>query len=53
METLKSAGLYDYNFIEEPKLIYPSEKQVTLDGKKLTVTLDPWSVNVIVLKFKK
>lgn len=53
IETLKSAGLYDYNSIEKPELIYPAEKQISMDGKKLTVNLDPWSVNVIVLKYKK
>jgi alpha-L-arabinofuranosidase len=53
IETLTSAGLYDYNTIEKPKLIYPAEKQISMEGKKLMVTLDPWSVNVIVLKYKK
>lgn len=53
IEILTSAGLYDYNTIEKPKLIYPVEKQISMEGKKLSVTLDPWSVNVIVLKYKK
>jgi alpha-N-arabinofuranosidase len=53
IETLTSAGLFDYNTIEKPKLIYPAEKKISIEGKKLMVTLDPWSVNVIVFKYKK
>jgi alpha-L-arabinofuranosidase len=53
IETLKSTGLYDFNTIEQPDLIYPSQKQISMEGKKLSVTLDPWSVNVIVLRYKK
>jgi alpha-L-arabinofuranosidase len=53
IETLKSASLYDFNSIEKPEMIYPADKQILMDGKKLTVILDPWSVNVIVLKYER
>jgi alpha-L-arabinofuranosidase len=53
VETLKTKRLYDYNSIENPKLIYPSAGQVTVSSKKVSASLEPWSVNVVVLNFKK
>jgi alpha-L-arabinofuranosidase len=53
IETLKAAGLYDYNSVTDPKLICPSSKQVTLIAGKLNVNLEPRSVNVITLAMKR
>ena len=53
METLRATALYDYNSAANPKLIYPSSKTVTITGKKLKVILEPMSVNVIILDYKK
>jgi len=53
IETLTSKSLKDFNSISNPKIIYPVSKQVELKGKKFNFTLDPISVNVIILSFKK
>ncbi|MCX6328495.1 MAG: alpha-L-arabinofuranosidase [Bacteroidia bacterium] len=53
IETLKSKGLYDYNSVSNPKLIYPLSNPVVISGKKLAVNLDAISVNVITLAYKK
>jgi alpha-N-arabinofuranosidase len=53
METLKSDELYAFNSISNPKLIYPISKQLAITGKKVNIVLDPISVNVIKLKYKK
>jgi alpha-L-arabinofuranosidase len=53
IETLKSKGLYDYNSVSNPKLIYPVTNPVVISGKKLAVNLDAISVNVIILAYKK
>jgi alpha-L-arabinofuranosidase len=53
IETLKSKSLYDYNSISDPQLIYPSLKQLAVTGKKINIALDPISVNVIILNYKK
>jgi alpha-N-arabinofuranosidase len=53
IETLKSSGLYDFNSISNPKLIYPVSKQLAVTGKKLNIALDPISVNVIILNIRK
>jgi alpha-L-arabinofuranosidase len=53
IETLKSKGLYDYNSISNPKLVFPVTNPVVISGKKLAVNLDAISVNVITLAYKK
>ena len=53
IETLKAKGLYDFNSIANPKLIYPSSKPVTVSAKKIDTSLEARSVNVIVLNYKK
>lgn len=53
METLKAKGLYEFNSISNPKLIYPVTRPVTIASKKLDTSLDPRSVNVIILNYKK
>lgn len=53
IETLKAKGLYDFNSITNPKLIYPSSKPVTISAKKIDTSLEARSVNVIVLNYKK
>lgn len=52
IESLKAKGLYDYNSITNPKLIYPVSKPVTVSGKKIDNTLEARSANVIVLRYK-
>jgi alpha-L-arabinofuranosidase len=53
VETLTSAKLTDYNSVDNPKLIFPSEKSAVFNGKKLDLLLDPWSVNVISIGIRK
>jgi len=53
IETLKSKGLYDYNSVSNPRLVSPVYSQVVISGKKLTVILEPVSVNVITVPYKR
>jgi alpha-N-arabinofuranosidase len=53
IEILKAERLYDFNSIADPKLIFPSTSQVAVSSKKVSASLEPWSVNVVVLNFKK
>ncbi len=53
IETLKAQGLYDFNSIANPKLIYPTTEQMTVSSKKINTKIEPRSVNVIILNFKK
>ena len=52
-EILKAKGLDDYNSISNPRLVYPSYKSLTVASKKVIATLDPRSVNVFILDYKK
>jgi len=53
METLKSKKLYEYNTVENPRRIYPVFSTVTVSGRKISINLDPRSVNVMTLGYKK
>jgi alpha-N-arabinofuranosidase len=53
ISTLKAGGLYDYNSVSIPKLIYPSSKPVTVTARKLNLNLEPRSANVIILDYKR
>jgi alpha-N-arabinofuranosidase len=53
MVTLKSKGLYDYNSISDPQRIFPSGRQIAVAGKRVSQVLDPLSVNVLILSYKK
>jgi alpha-N-arabinofuranosidase len=51
--SLKSAGLYDFNSISDPQHIFPTGKSVAITAKKINMSLDAISVNVIILSYKK
>jgi alpha-N-arabinofuranosidase len=53
VETLKSTSLSDYNSISAPKLIYPVIKTLAITGKKINIAVDPISVNVFILNYKR
>lgn len=53
MEILKSQDKYAFNSIEDPVLIYPEKKQLVIRGRNINIALDPFSVNVVTLKYKK
>ena len=53
IETLKSDDRYSYNSMADPKHIYPESKTLAITGKKINIALDPISVNVIILSYKK
>jgi alpha-N-arabinofuranosidase len=53
IETLKAKGLYEFNSISNPENIIPVSKPLSVPGKKLTLSLDPSSVNVITLPMRK
>jgi alpha-L-arabinofuranosidase len=47
---LKSANLSDMNTIDNPQVIVPSEREIKLIGRKLAVTLEPYSFNLVRIK---
>ena len=53
LETLKSEDRYSYNSISNPWLIYPATKTLAITGKKINIAVDPISVNVFILNYKK
>ncbi len=53
LETLKAQGLSDFNSVMQPRLIYPETKQLTVSSGKVIVSIEPESVNVIILNFRK
>jgi len=53
IETLKAKGLYEFNSVSNPENIIPVSKPLSVPGKKLTVSLDPSSVNVITIPLRK
>jgi alpha-N-arabinofuranosidase len=53
ISTLTAGGLYDYNSVSNPKLIYPASKSAPVTAGKLNLSLEPRSVNVIILGYKK
>jgi alpha-L-arabinofuranosidase len=53
VETLKSNDRYSFNSISDPRRIYPSIKSLAITGKKINIAIDPISVNVFILTYKK
>jgi len=53
IQVLKSENPYSYNTISDPKLIYPSEKTISVSGTRIVAELEPLSVNVITIPYKK
>lgn len=53
VETLKSTNLNDYNTISNPKFIYPATKILSITGKKINIAVEPISVNVFILNYRK
>ena len=53
VETLKSAALSDYNSISAPRIIYPVTKTLAIPAKKINIAVDPISVNVFILNYKR
>lgn len=52
IETLKAKGLYEFNSIANPRLIYPSTTHVRVSSKRVNTVLDARSVNLITLTYK-
>jgi alpha-L-arabinofuranosidase len=53
MVTLKSKKLNDFNSMSDPKHIFPNGRQIAISGKRASLSLDPISVNVLILSYKK
>ena len=53
MVTLKSKKLTDFNSMSDPQHIFPNGRQIGIAGKKASLSLDPISVNVLILSYKK
>jgi alpha-L-arabinofuranosidase len=53
LEILKSKNPGDYNSLSDPKHIYPASKTLAITGKKINIALDPISVNVFILNYRK
>jgi alpha-N-arabinofuranosidase len=53
METLRSDGLYEFNQVSDPKNIFPAVRPVELAGKRLLLNIEPLSVNIVKLSFRK
>jgi hypothetical protein len=49
--TVYAANLYSYSTLDKPKDIYPSERKVKTNGKKLMIEIKPQSLSVIRLPF--
>ncbi|MDP4227527.1 MAG: alpha-L-arabinofuranosidase C-terminal domain-containing protein, partial [Bacteroidota bacterium] len=47
---LKNSDLNAINSLDNPKLISPVEQSLDIKGKKINLTVDPYSVNVIRVK---
>ena len=52
METLSAANRYAFNSLDQQKNIYPVESVVNIKNNKVTVALQPISVNVIKVQQK-
>jgi alpha-L-arabinofuranosidase len=50
---LKSKNKYDYNSITDPTLIFPAGRQIETPEKNMNISLDPISLNVVILTLKK
>ena len=48
---LTSANLMDINTLDDPKKIYPTDKNIQLNGTKLVLKLAPHSVNVVKIPY--
>lgn len=53
LETLTSDNRYSYNSMSVPRAIYPESKALAMTGKKINIAIDPISVNVFILTYKK
>jgi alpha-N-arabinofuranosidase len=53
VETLKSAAPSDYNSISAPRIIYTVTKTLAIPAKKINIAVDPISVNVFILNYKR
>jgi alpha-L-arabinofuranosidase len=52
LTVLKSGDLNEVNSINEPTKIKPVDQQVNLTGKTISLSLAPYSVNVIRIKMR-
>lgn len=50
---LKASGLYEFNSMANPQNIFPTGRSVAFTGKKIDLVLDPISVNVVIINYKK
>ena len=51
--TLKAKGFYEYNSMSDPQHIFPTGRSIPITAKKVEAYLDPISVNVLILTYKK
>jgi alpha-N-arabinofuranosidase len=49
---LKNSDLNSFNTIDNPSVILPAEQTINLTGSKLSLVLDPYSVNIVKIKLK-
>jgi alpha-L-arabinofuranosidase len=47
---LKSGQLDDVNSLNNPQNVAPKESQIPVPGKKMSLTLTPYSFNVVRIK---
>jgi len=50
LSVLKSANLSDMNTIDNPQVIVPADREIKLKGRNLTVTMEPYSFNLVRIK---
>jgi len=53
MVTLKSKKINDFNSMSDPQHIFPNGRQIAIAGKRASLSLDPISVNVLIISYKK
>ena len=51
-QVLTAENLFDYNTPENPKKVYPQEKEISVSGSKFKITLDKRSFTVLKVKYK-
>ena len=51
-QVLTAENVMDYNTLENPKKVYPIEKEMNVSGSKFEITLDKKSFTVLIIKCK-
>lgn len=53
LSVLRSANLSDMNTIDNPQVIVPADRELKLKGRNLTITMEPYSFNLVRIRTSK